>query len=400
MTMSSVPPATYLMLNLMSQPLAFAQLAMDPTSFNALASITDTSMADMPIAHHLALDPHANGSLPLPPCTINAGYTPFFPNHFTQPPMGHLPYPSSKLTRAYANRLCLLPANANVPQYDTISDLLLPDTPDFEYNNDLHAALHMGKCQDCVQFRLHIVMPGNNAKYLCAMKAHDKAALGTLNDEINKLNPSAGITAKNIDKLKDVLQLSQQCVASLRDQKDRLEWENGNLLKDNHALAWQIRELEQLPATAPYRQSQVPDQPLCHPSPSHARASTPYEHPGFHHPTQCPPTQAPTLLEPEHDSNVIMASVPTNIRSACMAYNQPQYNNLHPCNMSEYCWKSDNSTEMVGLPRTHAGTYYIPNKLGLAWHQLENNASTIVQVYCHINLLYCNTKEEVWRTAA
>ena len=83
-----------------------------------------------------------------------------------------------------------------------------------------------------------------------------------------------------------------------------------------------------------------------------------------------------------------------------MAYNQPQYNNPCPCNVSEYRWKSDNGTEMVGLPRTRAGTYYIPNELGLAWHQLKNNASTIVQVYRRIDLLYCNTKEEAWHAAA
>src|SRR5258706_13071812 len=397
--MSSVALATYPTLNPTSQPWAFAQSAMDPTSLNALAGIADTSMADMPITHHLALDPCANSRLPLPLRTIAAGFTPFFPTPFAPPPMVPLPYPGNNLRGVLPNRLSLRHANATIPQYESISDLLSPDTPDFEYNDNLHAALHTGKCQDCVRFGMHIVMPGNNTRYLRAMKAHDDAALGTLNDEIVKLNTNARIAAKNLDELKDALQSSQQRVASLRDQRDKLKQENGNLLADNCALARQIRELEQPPAVAPYCPTRASDRPLRHPSPSCMRAGMPYERPSFNRPTQRPPAQASFLLEPERGGNIIMASVPTNIRSARMAPNQPQYDNPRPCNVSEYRWKSDNGTEMVGLPRTRAGTYYIPNELGLAWYRFENSAPAIGQVYRRIDLLYRNTKGETWRAA-
>src|SRR5258706_6235912 len=247
---------------------------------------------------------------------------------------------------------------------------------------------------------MHIVMPGNNTRYLRAMKAHDDAALGTLNDEIVKLNTNAHIAAKNLDELKDALQSSQQRVASLRDQRDKLERENGDLLADNRALARRIRELEQPPAAAPYRPTRTSDRPLRRPSPSCTRAGTPYERPGFNRLTQRPPAQASFLLEPERGGDVIMASIPTNICSARMAPNQPRYNNPHPCNVSEYRWKSDYGTKMVGLPRTRAGTYYIPNELGLAWYRFENSAPAIGQVYRRIDLLYRNTKGETWRAAA
>ena len=74
---------------------------------------------------------------------------------------------------------------------------------------------------------------------------------------------NARFTAKNLIELKDALQSSQQLVASLTEQKDGIEREHSALL---------------------------------------------VEHP----PSPVATARAPTVLEPERDGDLIMASMPTN----------------------------------------------------------------------------------------
>ena len=43
-------------------------------------------------------------------------------------------------------------------------------------------------CHECVRIGAHILMPGTNAKYLRATKAHSDAAVGPLRDEIDEVD--------------------------------------------------------------------------------------------------------------------------------------------------------------------------------------------------------------------
>jgi hypothetical protein len=83
-----------------------------------------------------------------------------------------------------------------------------------------------------------------------------------------------------------------------------------------------------------------------------------------------------------------------------MHRDQPRYNNRCPCPIINFQWKSDNGLDVIGLPKTRAGTPYIPNDIGLGWCALENNATSINEVYRRVDLLFHNRQEEIWRAAA
>src|SRR5258706_15988151 len=55
---------------------------------------------------------------------------------------------------------------------------------------------------------------------------------------------------------------------------------------------------------------------------------------------------------------------------------------------------------MISLPRTCAGTPYLPNDMGLGWYHLENGAPMTNKVYRRIGLIFRNRKEEAWLAAA
>jgi hypothetical protein len=54
---------------------------------------------------------------------------------------------------------------------------------------------------------------------------------------------------------------------------------------------------------------------------------------------------------------------------------------------------------MIGLPKTRAGTYYIPNNIGFGWNRLENGATSTDEVYRRMELLFRNRQGEIWRAA-
>src|SRR5258706_2252151 len=97
-----------------------------------------------------------------------------------------------------------------------------------------------------------------------------------------------------------------------------------------------------------------------------------------------------------------MTSMPTNIhnRFVRMHPDPSRYTNSRPCTAADYRWKANSSTEMIGLPRTRAGTPYLPNDMGLGWYHLENGAPTTDEVYHWIGLIFRNRKEEAWLAAA
>src|SRR5258706_540846 len=55
---------------------------------------------------------------------------------------------------------------------------------------------------------------------------------------------------------------------------------------------------------------------------------------------------------------------------------------------------------MISLPRTCAGTLYLPNDMGLGWYHLKNGDPTTDKVYRRIGLIFRNRKEEAWLAAA
>ena len=97
-----------------------------------------------------------------------------------------------------------------------------------------------------------------------------------------------------------------------------------------------------------------------------------------------------------------MTSMPTNIRNRFvrMHPDPSRYTNSRPCTAADYRWKANSGTEMIGLPRTRAGTPYLPNDMGLGWYHLENGAPTTDEVYRRIGLIFRNRKEEAWLAAA
>ena len=54
---------------------------------------------------------------------------------------------------------------------------------------------------------------------------------------------------------------------------------------------------------------------------------------------------------------------------------------------------------MVGLPKTPAGTHYLPDSRGDGWVRFEHDAGSEEEVYRRINLLFRNRKEEIWLVA-
>src|SRR5258706_12983636 len=177
---------------------------------------------------------------------------------------------------------------------------------------------------------------------------------------------------------------------------------------EHRTLTQHLRELERQHEAVPHRRPQSPIRPAHRHSPprSGTRFGTPYEHPGPRRTAQ--PSgrrlhaRAPAILEPDSEGDVIMTSMPTNVRNRFMRMHPDpsRYTNSCPCTAADYRWKANSGAEMIGLPRTRAGTPYLPNDMGLGWYHLENSAPTTDKVYRRIGLIFHNRKEEAWLTAA
>ena len=105
------------------------------------------------------------------------------------------------------------------------------------------------------------------------------------------------------------------------------------------------------------------------------------------------------MLDPDSLGDVILASFPATGQPMWMHARQPNYNVHYPCPTVDYCWKTDGGVEVIGLPRTQAGTPYIPNETGIGWHMLEHGAKTKKEVLRRIDLLFRNRQEELWHAA-
>src|SRR5258706_829481 len=177
---------------------------------------------------------------------------------------------------------------------------------------------------------------------------------------------------------------------------------------EHRTLTQRLRELERQHKAAPCCRPQSPVRPVRRHSPpqSGTQFGMPYECPGPCHMAQ--PSgrrlhaRAPAILEPDSEGDVIMTSMLTNIRN-CFVHMHPDlshYTNSRPCTAADYHWKANSGAEMIGLPRTRAGTPYLPNDMGLGWYHLENGAPTTDEVYRRIGLIFRNRKEEAWLAAA
>jgi len=194
---------------------------MDLNNPHFMASFADTNMADVPTTSPMAVGPHMSGAQSFPLRAADPGYPPYYAHQFAHPPAGPMPYHGNGPTGGFANGYSMPPtsaASAMYSRFELIGDLLATDSPDFEYNAEVDAVLHPGKCMECVQFCAHLFLPGNATKYLRATRAHGDAAMAPLHAEIDRLTKNARIMARNADELKDALQSQQQLAASLVKQ--------------------------------------------------------------------------------------------------------------------------------------------------------------------------------------
>lgn len=410
--MSSLPPMSFPTLNPMDpavgRSLEAAPSTVDPMSVNMLSGVTDTTMEYNPTAPR-AMDPRAGGAMPFPPRVNDPGYMPhmYAPN-FAQTPMAPMPYPGVGPIEPFANANGPGTQLASHPyaRIESISDLISPASLDFEYSPEMNAVLHVGKCAECVRFGLHILMPGSRAKFLNAVSAHSDSSTEPLRAEIAKLTREALIASKELKELKDALQADQQLVRTLRAERDKALSQHDELSMEHRTISQHARDLEQQLTVALYRRPNSPPRNSRHRSPPRAgtRSNTPYDRVNPQRAGQAarkrPAEQFPVILEPDIGGDVIMASFPANIRPMRMHREQSRYNNRRPCPVSSYRWRTENGVEMVGLPKTRAGTPYLPSDLGMGWYALENDAGSTEEVYRRIDLLFRNRKEELWRAAA
>lgn len=381
---------------------------MDPAVLGLPPGAADTTMEDLSVAPYRAMDPHAGGIPPCPPRAVDPGYMPHLVhghNH-AQHPMAPMPYLGSGPIGAFGNAGG---TGAHTPGYtygriESVSDLVSSTSPDFEYSPEFGAILHAGKCHECVQFAMHIITPANRAKFLSAATAHNGASTGPLRAEIKRLTTEALAAAKELQELRDALKSSQELTTALKAQRDASHKRHDDALAEQRPLLQCVRDLEQELSSASRRRPGSPTRGHHQRSPPRAghRTTTPCSRPRPGRAEQVRgrrQTQGSAILEPD-TGDVIMASFPAGIQPMRMHPEQPNYANKRPCSVTNYRWRTDGGIEVIGLPRTKAGTPYIPSTLGIGWHALENGARTTKEVYRRINLLFRNRQEEIWLAAA
>src|SRR5258706_15380466 len=77
-SMSSIPPPTFPLLNLTSQPSASAPPAMDSNNPHFMASFADMNMANVPTMSPMAVGPHMSGAQSFALQAPNPGYPPYY----------------------------------------------------------------------------------------------------------------------------------------------------------------------------------------------------------------------------------------------------------------------------------------------------------------------------------
>src|SRR5258706_3021521 len=87
-SMSSIPPPTFPLLNLTSQPSASAPPAMDSNNPHFMASFADMNMANVPTMPQLALGPQLVAHQPFPRQRANPGTPPNKCHRFPNPLQG------------------------------------------------------------------------------------------------------------------------------------------------------------------------------------------------------------------------------------------------------------------------------------------------------------------------
>lgn len=116
-----------------------------------MAGLADTSIDDVPKVVLATMDPRVGGVLSFPLRAIDPKCAPLYPHHLAYPPMGSIPRPGDEPTGIYTSGHIPLHASAMYTKLESVNNLLSPDSPDFEYNARLDAALHIGKYQECAR---------------------------------------------------------------------------------------------------------------------------------------------------------------------------------------------------------------------------------------------------------
>ena len=381
---------------------------MEPLDLDYMPGITDAIMDDIAVPNSVTMNAHGNSTIPPPSRSMDPAFMhpPMYPLPGPYPSAGPAQHPSNGPTGPYATGPMMQPNNVAYTKIESVSDLLLPDTLDFEYNHELDATLHTGKCAECVRFCLHILRPGVRTKFRRATVAHEESIANPLRIQIAKLNEEAHITAKTLVELKDALQTSQKSAASLQEQRDKFRQDYDELLMEHRTKSQRVADLEQQISAVSHRRPYSPTRGSRHRSPTRTgtRHNTPYDRPDARRTTQNANSSAsetaPIILDSNSDGHTIMAIMPTNIRSAVMHKHQPRYRESRPWSATDYPWKTNENIDIIGLPTTRAGTFYIPNDTGLGWFELENQVSSVDDVYRRIDLIFRDREGEPWRAAA
>ena len=249
---------------------------------------------------------------------------------------------------------------------------------------------------------MHIMFPAHRVKFLRAYEAHVEARTKSLRAEVDTLTAENTVMSADLHDCKDALESSKQLNSTLRSQLDTVSKQYDELTVEHRASKQRLRDLGQPTLMSPQRS----------PPRSTHRTSTPYDRfqpsragqtPTVRRTTQDtsgrPQAQVPVVLDPDSAGDVILASFPSKLQPMRMHAEQPRYINRRPCAIANFRWKADNGIEIVGLPKTRAGTPYLPSDLGIGWHMFENNTTSIDEVFRRIDLLFRNRKEELWLAA-
>jgi hypothetical protein len=296
----------------------------EPYDPKFMSGTTDATMEDIHTIPPMIVDPRNGGTTPYLPRAFDQGYMHpvMYPPPIPYPPAGPAQYPGNGTTGAYANGHNIQPLNPAYAKIESVNDLVSPDSLEFEFRPELDAVLHVGKCHECVQFGLHLIMPATRDKFLRATAAHSDLGLTPLRNEITKLT-------KTIGELKDALQSSQNSAASRKEQRDKANRDYDELLMEHRTIQQRVKDLEQQVSAASHRRSHSPARGSRYRSPTRTgtRSNTPYERPTTRRTVQNPRNRAhanaPTRLEPVGDGDVIMAAMPTGIRTIFMHEIQP-----------------------------------------------------------------------------
>src|SRR5258708_38249192 len=170
--MSFAPQPLFPTLDSMGSSISLALGATESDYFSDLQDITMSGDSLVAIS-----EPGPTMNHPVPPAQN------------TNPPAGPMPYFGSGHAGALVDIDDIQITSAPYNKIETISDLLrshaekLAISLSFEFNTDLGAILHTGKCAECVQFGQHILSPENQTDYNTTVSLRTDSILEPMRSE-------------------------------------------------------------------------------------------------------------------------------------------------------------------------------------------------------------------------